>query len=205
MLSLRTNKTDKAKAIVKRLLISNSDNQLMQYSYVTFREAQERLAAEHERTKNLSPADRKLVTTGATIFKQLCATCHGPDGKGILIGGKPMPAPPLVGSPRVKGDKISLVQLMLYGLTGPVDGKSYPDRMPAQVGNDDAWIASVLSYVRNSGELGNASSVVTTEEVKEVRANTPNMKDGFTLQLLEIFKLGRAERKNWGETETGKK
>jgi hypothetical protein len=53
--------------------------------------------------------------------------------------------------------------------------------------------------------LGNASSVVTTEEVKEVRANTPNMKDGFTLQLLEIFKLGRAERKNWGETETGKK
>ena len=205
MLSLRTNKTDKAKAIVKRLLISNSDNQLMQYSYVTFREAQERLAAEHERTKNLSPADRKLVTTGATIFKQLCATCHGPDGKGILIGGKPMPAPPLVGSPRVKGDKISLVQLMLYGLTGPVDGKSYPDRMPAQVGNDDAWIASVLSYVRNSGELENASSVVTTEEVKEVRANTPNMKDGFTLQLLEIFKLGRAERKNWGETETGKK
>jgi hypothetical protein len=94
---------------------------------------------------------------------------------------------------------------MLYGLTGPVDGKSYPDRMPAQVGNDDAWIASVLSYVRNSGELENASSVVTTEEVKEVRANTPNMKDGFTLQLLEIFKLGRAERKNWGETETGKK
>jgi len=202
-LSLRTNNTDKAKSMVKYLLRSNSENQLMQYSYVTFIEAQHRLIAEKERTKNLSPADRRLVTAGSTIFKQLCATCHGPDGKGVVIGGKPMPAPPLAGSPRVKGDKTSLIQLILYGLNGPVDGKNYPDKMPALGNNEDAWIASVLSYVRNSGELGNQSSVVTPEEVKEVRANTPNMKDGFTLQLLEIFKLGRAERKNWGET--GKK
>jgi mono/diheme cytochrome c family protein len=200
-LSLRANPSKKAQALVNYLLASNPDNQLMQYSYTTFKEAQQRLLAEKERTRNLRPADKKLVTAGATIFKQLCATCHGADGRGITIGGKPMPAPPLVGSPRVKGDKTSLIQLLLYGLKGPVDGKTYPDMMPAMGSNDDAWIASALSYIRNSGELNNQASVVTPEEVKQVRATTPKMSDGFTLQLLEIFKLGRAEKKNWGQAE----
>ena len=200
-LSLRTNSTNNAQSIVQYLLASNPDNQLMQYSYTTFKEAQTRLLAEQEHTKNLSTADRKLVTDGATIFKQLCATCHGPDGRGITIGGKPMPAPPLVGSLRVKGDKTLLVQLVMYGLKGPVDGKTYPDMMLALKNNDDAWIASILSYVRNSGELGNNESVVTPEEVKQIRAATPQMKEAFTLQLLEIFKLGRAEKKNWGQAK----
>ncbi|HMH32396.1 MAG TPA: hypothetical protein VK543_05170, partial [Puia sp.] len=40
-------------------------------------------------------------------------------------------------------------------------------------------------------------SVVTEEEVKQIRANTPKIPGGMTLQLLEIFKLGRAERTNW--------
>jgi hypothetical protein len=73
--------------------------------------------------------------------------------------------------------------------------------MPAMGSNTDEWMASVLSYIRNSGELGNNVSVVTPDEVKQVRATTPNMKEGFTLQLLEIFKLGRAEQKNWGKGE----
>jgi hypothetical protein len=94
---------------------------------------------------------------------------------------------------------------MLYGLKGPVDGKTFPDVMPPMGGNDDTWIASVLSYIRNSGEIGNNASVVTTQEVKEVRDNTPKMTEPFTLQLLEIFKLGRAEQKNWGKSEKDKK
>ena len=199
-LSLRTSPSNKAQSLVKDLLAANPDNQLMQYSYTTFTESQRRMLEERERTKNLSPADQKLVTAGATIFKQLCSNCHGADGKGIVMGGKPMPAPPLAGSPRVKGDKTSLVQLVMYGLQGPVDGKTYPDKMPAMVNQNDEWIASVLSYIRNSGELGNNASVVTPEEVKQVRATTPKMPDAFTLQLLEIFKLGRAEKKNWGDS-----
>lgn len=194
-LSLRTNKTDQAKAIVKDMLTANKDNQLMQISFSTFVEAQKTLDAERARTRNLTPGDRKLVTGGATIFKQLCASCHGPDGKGILMGGKEMPAPPLTGSPRVKGDKILLIQLLLNGLKGPVDGKTYPDMMPAMAGNDDEWIASVLSYIRNSSELNNNASVVTPEEVKNVRATTPKIPGGMTVQMLEIFKLGRAEKK----------
>ena len=200
-LSLRSHKTARTQELAKTLLADNPKNELMQYSFATFAEAEKMLQAEQERTRNLSPADRALVTKGATIFKQLCATCHGPNGKGITMGGKQMPAPPLVGSPRVKGDKTLLMQLLLNGMRGPVDGKSYPDMMPSMASNDDKWIASVLSYVRNSSELGNKSSVVTPEEVAYTRANTPVISAGMTQQELEIFKLGRAERTNWSKPD----
>lgn len=196
-LSLRTAKDKDAQDIVKSLLDANRNNTMMQFSYTTFTEAQKMREEELRRTKNLGPAERKLITEGAVIYKQLCATCHGADGKGVSIPGKDMPAPPIAGSPRVKGDKIFLTQLLLNGLTGPVDGKTYTDKMPSMWGQSDEWIASVLSYIRNSSELGNGSSVVTTKEVTEVRKNTPKIPEGMTLQLLEIFKLGRAERANW--------
>ncbi|RDC64156.1 DUF7133 domain-containing protein [Adhaeribacter pallidiroseus] len=198
-LSLRTNKNEVAQNTIKELIAANPKNELMQYSHTTFLETQKTLAAEKARSKNLSPEDRKLVAKGAVIFKQLCSSCHGPDGKGRSLGGGQMPAPPLAGSPRVKGDKVLLTQLLLNGLRGPVDGKTYPDIMPAMGHNDDEWIASVLSYVRNSGEIGNNASVVTTEEVKNVRANTPKIPEGMTLQMLEIFKLGRNENTNWAK------
>ncbi|MBD2699511.1 c-type cytochrome [Spirosoma sp. BT702] len=199
-LTLRSHKTPRTSELVKTLLVNNPNNELMQFSFTTFTESQKMLAAERERTRNLSPADRALVTHGATIFKQLCATCHGPDGKGVKVAGNSqMPAPPLVGSPRVRGDKTLVIQLLLNGMKGPIDGKTYTDLMPAMGSNDDKWIASVLSYIRNSSELGNKASVVTSKEVAEVRANTPVMPGGMTQQELEIFKLGRAERTNWNK------
>ncbi len=198
-LSLRSHPTPRTQALVKTLLANNPTNELMQFSFTTFVETQKRVLAEAERTRNLSPADRALVTKGATIFKQLCATCHGPDGKGVRVAGsKQMPAPPLVGSPRVRGDKTLVIQLLLNGMRGPVDGKTYPDMMPSMASNNDTWIASVLSYIRNSSELSNGASVVTAKEVADVRANTPVM-PGMTQQELEIFKLGRAERINWSK------
>jgi len=197
-LSLRSYKNEKAQKMLQELLAANKNSEMMQFSYTTFTEAQKTKEAEEQRTKNLSPADRELVTNGATIYKQLCVNCHGEGGRGITIGGKEMPAPPLAGSARLRGDKIMDIQLLLYGLKGPVDGKNYPNTMPAMAANDDKWIASVLSYVRNSSELGNKSSVVTAQEVKTVRDNSPKeIPGGISLQLLEIFKLGRAERTNW--------
>jgi mono/diheme cytochrome c family protein len=197
-LSLRSNPSSRAQDIVKELLAANPGNELMQYSYTVFTESQKNLEAERKRTSNLSPEERALVTRGSTIFHQLCATCHGPDGRGVLIGGKTMPAPPLAGSPRVKGDKIMNVQILLDGLKGPVDGKNYPDMMPSQAKNDDEWIAAVLSYIRNSGDLGNNASVVTPAEVKYVRDSVPRVQGGITIQTLEIFKLGRSEKKQLG-------
>ena len=196
-LSLRNYKNENAQTILKALLVANKDNEMMQFSFTTFTAAQKTKEEEEQRTKNLSAADRELVTNGATIYKQLCSNCHGEGGQGIVIGGKAMPAPPLAASARLHGDKIMNIQLLLFGLTGPVDGKTYPNTMPSMAGNSDKWIASVLSYIRNSGELGNRSSVVTEQEVKTVRGNSPKDINGATMQLLEIFKLGRAERTNW--------
>lgn len=119
----------------------------------------------------------------------------------MVAGSTQMPAPPLVGSPRVKGDKTLVIQLLLNGMRGPLDGKTYRDMMPSMGSNDDKWIASVLSYIRNSGELGNKASVVTPKEVADVRATTPVIAGGMTQQELEIFKLGRAERTNWSKPE----
>jgi mono/diheme cytochrome c family protein len=198
MLSLRSSNHIKSQSLVKELLAANPANELMQFSYKMFEETNVRTEAEAARLKNLSPADRALVTKGAMHYKQLCSNCHGADGKGILMGSNPMPAPPLVGSARVTGDKIALIQLMLMGLQGPVDGKEYPNTMPPMAGNSDEYLASVLSYIRNSSEFGSKASVITIEEVKEVRGFTKHMPaGGTTLRSLEIGKLGRAERQNW--------
>jgi mono/diheme cytochrome c family protein len=206
MLSLRTNKTASAQNIVKDLLEANPNNELMQLSNTIFEDTRIKAEAELARIKNLSPADRELVSKGAVHYKQLCSSCHGPDGKGILMGSNPMPAPPLVGSARVVGDKIALIQLMLLGLQGPVDGKDYPNVMPAMASSSDEYLASVLSYIRNSNDLGNKSSVVTEAEVKEVRGFTQyKVEGGTTLRSLEIGKLGRAENKNWDRERERKK
>ncbi|MBX2901021.1 MAG: c-type cytochrome [Cyclobacteriaceae bacterium] len=198
MLSLRNSTNQTAQQVVQELLRTNPENELMQFSYKAFEETKVKAEAELALLKNLSPADRALVSKGAVRYKQLCSNCHGMNGTGIVMGNDPMPAPPLVGSARVTGDKIALIQLMLMGLQGPVDGKDYPNIMPPMASNSDEYLASVLSYIRNSSEFGNKSSVITEDEVKNVRSFTKYMPPGgTTLRSLEIGKLGRAERQNW--------
>lgn len=198
MLSLRSYKSVQSIKILKELLDENKNNEMLQFSYSTFLEAQKTREIEEKRTKNLSPADRELVENGAKIYKQLCVNCHGEGGKGIKTNGKELPAPILTGSPRVKGDKTLAIELVMLGLKGPVDGKIYLNTMPALYDNDDKYIASVLSYIRNSAEIGNNASVITEKEVKEVRANWPKKLDFVPdMVMYEIMKLGRAERKNW--------
>ncbi len=198
-LSLRTNRTELAQALVQELLAANPGNEVMQSSYKSFVDTHRKIAAEKERVKNISPEERELVTKGAVIYKQLCTNCHGPEGKGIQVGER-MPAPPLAGSPRLRGsDRILPIEIMLHGLKGPIDGKVYPDMMPSMAGQSDEWIAAVLSYVRNSSDLGNNSSVITPEEVKKVRANIELTPGGETLQKLEVHKGYRTTQRNWAE------
>lgn len=199
-LSLRTNNADKAQETVKELLKRNRDNELMQYSYTSFIKTREAIAFEKDRIKNISPVERNLVLKGATIYKQLCATCHGADGKGRAIGGGQLPAPPLAGSPRLQGeDRILPIEIMMHGLKGPIDGKTYKDMMPSMAGQSDEWIAAVLSYVRNSGDLGNNASVITPEEVEKVRSYIKQIPGGATLQQLEITRHYRALKRNFDE------
>ena len=199
-LSLRTNRDKEAQEIVKELLARNPDNELMQRSYTSFLKTREDMVFEQNRIKNISPAERDLVLKGATIYKQLCATCHGPDGKGKALGGGELPAPPLAGSPRLQGeDRILPVEILLHGLKGPIDGKNYKDLMPSMAVQSDEWIAAVLSYVRNSGDLANNASVITPEEVEKIRGYTKTIPGGATLQQLEITKHYRALKRNFDE------
>ncbi len=139
------------------------------------------------RLANMPAASRKMILEGAETFKQLCATCHGPDGKGLTVGTGSA-APPLLGSPRVGGNKESLIKILINGLSGPIDGKTYTDVMaPFGAANKDEWVASVLSYLRYSfaRERNRTSPIITAEEVKKVRAETASRGKLWTIEELQ--------------------
>lgn len=132
----------------------------------------------------MSAADRNLIQQGHKIFIQVCSACHGPEGNGLgIMGG--MGAPPFVGSKRVSGESSKLVKILLDGLIGPIDGKTYPDYMPPfGAGNDDEWIASILSYIRyNFGNL--KAPVVSVDEVTKIRSTSAGRSSTWTLVELE--------------------
>ena len=80
--------------------------------------------------------------------------------------------PPLLKTKFVLGDKITLVQLVLKGMSGEVDieGNIYHNVMAPHAELTDQQIADVLTYVRNS--FGNKAKAITPPEVKSIRANT---------------------------------
>ncbi len=113
------------------------------------------------------------TTTGADpeIMKQgkiqyiVCGACHGQNGEGTPIG------PPLAGSEWVTGPAENLIRIQLRGLEGPitVKGVTYDiaGGMAPLAYQDDAQIAAVLSYIRNS--FGNSAPPVTPGEVRARR------------------------------------
>lgn len=126
----------------------------------------------------LSPDQLQTYKNGAVIFKSLCFACHGPDGKGTPVPGTDgiTLAPSFATSSILTGHKDLAIKVLLDGLTGPVKGKTYPGEMVAMKSNGDEWIATVLSYVRNS--FGHNLGFLSKEEVARVRKenaarNTP--------------------------------
>jgi mono/diheme cytochrome c family protein/glucose/arabinose dehydrogenase len=123
---------------------------------------------------------------GNTIYTELCYSCHGEDGRGTPTpGGAPGAtlAPSLAGSPRVNGHRDYVIKTVLHGLSGPMDGKTYPQVMVAMASNNDRWIADVASYVRNS--FGNSGTFVTTDDVARVRSATGDRKTPWMVAELE--------------------
>ena len=113
-----------------------------------------------------------VIDRGDKVYKELCFTCHGPDGRGAPQDGGPagtIMAPSLVGSPRVIGHTDYVIKTLLHGMTGPLDGKTYPAGVMMPLGaNDDQWVAAIASYVRNS--FGNRASFISAADVARVRA-----------------------------------
>lgn len=180
-LSLRRSTLPEARDMIRELLDNDPTGGVLAASWEKYQEA-ERKKSLNNKIAGMSDPEKNLILRGAAIFKEFCSTCHGADGRGITAG-KSMIAPPLAGEPRVSGEKEALIKILLHGLSGPIGGKQYPDVMPPVGHQNDEWIASVLSYIRN--DLGNQAPVVKPEEVNKVRAVTSGRKQPWTWQELE--------------------
>jgi mono/diheme cytochrome c family protein len=138
------------------------------------------------RPGTLTPEEEKRLESGGDVFNSVCAACHGPDGAGkALEGAAPgaMMAPPLAGSPRVQGHRDYVIKVLLGGLSGPLDGKTYSEVMaPLGSASTDEWVAGVASYVRSS--FGNTGDLVTPADVARVRAATKSHKGFWTSDAL---------------------
>ena len=188
LLSLYQSKSASAKAIISDLLQQDAKNEMIAATKLSL-DKNETVKTFGLRLGSLAAEDRNLILQGANTFKSLCATCHGPDGKGLSIGTG-LAAPPLVGSGRlVFADKNSPVRILLHGLAGPVDGKTYPSIMPAMGTNSDEWIAAVVSYIRyemgqNNRSRG-VSPAIKPDDVKRIRSENPGREKPWTIEELE--------------------
>lgn len=128
---------------------------------------------------------------GARLYTEVCQTCHGPDGNGIVAL-----APPLNKSGWVQGSKHKLAAIVLYGLTGPVEvgGKTYraPEisgEMPG-LGANPAYtnedIAQVLSFIRQA--WGNDATPLVAAEVSSIRSQYKGRQAPFTADELNKIK-----------------
>ena len=121
----------------------------------------------------MTPDQQNSLERGMAIYNEVCFACHGADGRGTPTPGAAAGstlAPSLAGSPRVNGHRDYVINAVLHGLAGPIDGKMYPQVMVAMGTNKDEWIADVASYVRNS--FGNTGTFATAADVARVRATT---------------------------------
>jgi glucose/arabinose dehydrogenase/mono/diheme cytochrome c family protein len=189
LLSLYECKAEHAKRIMSEIIDANADIEMLAATKTAL-DKNENVRAFGARLGNLPAEDRRLILNGTAIFKSLCASCHGADGNGMAIGGTGMAAPPLKGSRRLAfDDKNTAIRILLHGLTGAIDGKSYTGVMPAMNANSDEWIASVVSYIRYEfGERGRrgASPATRPEEVKKTRQAHAGRNKAWTLSELEM-------------------
>lgn len=129
-----------------------------------------------------SPKEQALLTKGKSIFDSYCSTCHGVKGLGTPTGSGDLIAPAFSGSPRIQGHPEYIVKTLLHGLTGAIEGKEYEGVMISMANNDDEWVASVVSYLRN--DFGNRGSFVSPEYVASIRKATANRTANYQFEEL---------------------
>ncbi len=135
----------------------------------------------------LSDRERALMKKGEEVYSTICASCHGDTGRGVEIAGLKgaMLAPPLSGSKTISGSPKGGLYVLLKGLQGEIAGKKYEGLMIPMASNDDEWLASVLSYVRNS--FGNRGTFVSPADVAQARKETAERVQPWTYAELQAM------------------
>jgi mono/diheme cytochrome c family protein len=137
------------------------------------------LAVNNHQKKELNPIFVKETnvvdnrTKGLQLFRSICATCHGADGKGIQDL-----APPLKESEYIDGSMKRLAAIILHGVSGPihVNGKLYKlnNEMPALINNksiSDQDIADIIRFTQNA--FAKVGKGISTDDVKKMRERKP--------------------------------
>jgi mono/diheme cytochrome c family protein len=119
----------------------------------------------------LSKEQKGILERGELVFAELCSQCHGNDGMGKSMGNGKLLAPALAGSFRIQQHPEYAVRVLLHGLEGSIEGKTYAGGlMQSMKEQSDQWISDVVSYIRNG--LSNDASFVSPAQVAAIRANT---------------------------------
>ena len=193
LLSIYHTNKEKSAAVVAEMLAHKSNNEML----VAVKDAMDKRELVKQLSARLGDLPAKVkgpILSGAVIFRSTCATCHGADGKGIITTGSSMPAPSLVGAlPLLVGNKHMAIQILLKGLKGPINGKSYPSEMPSLASNNNGWIANVLTYARyefggNRAKNKLDSPQVLSKEVGKIRKDMEARNAAWTLDELKKVK-----------------
>jgi mono/diheme cytochrome c family protein len=123
-------------------------------------------------------------TKGLQLFRSICATCHGADGRGIENL-----APPLKGSEYIDGSTKRLAAIILHGISGPmsVGGKRYElnNEMPALLNNSsisDQDIVDIIGFIQNA--YAKEPKRISVAEVKKMRLKKPEGTGVFNEKIL---------------------
>ncbi|WP_246474309.1 PQQ-dependent sugar dehydrogenase [Arenibacter arenosicollis] len=137
----------------------------------TFGQVQLAQMEEHKKLPHIKTPDEikddltpLRAEAGAILYNKYCGTCHMSNGKGD--GSR---FPPIAGSEWVKGDQQILIDVVLSGLSGPIEvnGKSFDGVMPPVDYLEDEEIAQILTYIRK--EFGDNAPPVGSYYVKQGR------------------------------------
>ncbi len=133
--------------------------------------------------------DAAQMALGRTQYLNLCANCHGTQGKGMQRF-----APPLRQSEWVLGEDYKLALILLNGMEGPVavNGRTYdiPDILPSMpsfstLQNPD--LAAIATYIRNS--WGNQAPPISGGRVTGIRFRTQGKVQPWKATELDSLEL----------------
>ncbi|MGZ0173162.1 MAG: DUF7133 domain-containing protein [Planctomycetales bacterium] len=191
LLSITRGEHPQVEALTEAIVTAHGENQAIKSVASRIRANMEAMIAEKQKIEEIRRRNKLLaesIVRGKVTYSTLCVTCHGPDGKGRPSpdGHGLMLAPPLAGSDRVRGHRERLTRILINGLIGPVEKKTYAGGLMLPMGaNSDQWIADVATYIRNS--WGNQAPLIEAANVEEVRSASQTRRGPWTLAELKQF------------------